>query len=58
VKSWDRFLVPKPFARVRAAFGPAHFIPRNVSPEDLQARADALEASLNDLMRVVESPSS
>jgi lysophospholipid acyltransferase (LPLAT)-like uncharacterized protein len=55
IRSWDRFLVPKPFARVRSAFGAAHFVPRDASAEDLETRAQALEDALNELMRIVEA---
>jgi lysophospholipid acyltransferase (LPLAT)-like uncharacterized protein len=50
--SWDRFLVPKPFARVRVAYGPAIEVgPGRDGLSVAQARA---EASLADLVRTVE----
>jgi lysophospholipid acyltransferase (LPLAT)-like uncharacterized protein len=54
LNSWDRFLVPKPFARIRAAFGPALFVDRHLSPEALQARTEDLERAMRMVMASVE----
>lgn len=53
-EGWDRFLVPKPFARVRIAYGPPHEVPRTADPEELQERALRLEAELNRLLDEVD----
>ncbi len=54
LKSWDRFLVPKPFARIRVAFGPPLFVDRDLSPEALQARTEDVEQSMRSVMASVE----
>jgi lysophospholipid acyltransferase (LPLAT)-like uncharacterized protein len=54
LNSWDRFLVPKPFARIRVAFGPALHVERKLSPEELQARAEEVEQALGRVMASVE----
>lgn len=32
LKSWDRFVIPKPFSRVEVTFGEAIFLPRGMDP--------------------------
>ena len=52
-ESWDRFLVPQPFARLHAAYADPIFVPRdNPDVPALTARA---EAALGDLMRRVDA---
>ncbi|WP_167321328.1 lysophospholipid acyltransferase family protein [Syntrophobacter fumaroxidans] len=50
-RSWDRTVLPKPFARIVAAFGPPLIVQRDVSPERLEELRLELEASLNNLTR-------
>ncbi len=38
--SWDRFLVPKPFARVRVVYGPPVGVPRGTALEEGQRRLE------------------
>lgn len=52
--SWDRFLIPKPFARVRVAYGEPHFVPRDGGEEALIASSRSVEASLNQLIAAVD----
>lgn len=53
-ESWDRFLVPKPFARVRVRYGPPRRIARDASDAEIEAHAGALESELNRLMNEVD----
>lgn len=53
-ESWDRFLVPKPFSRVRVACGEPVTIPRDRTPEEVAAVGAALEATLNCLVDEVD----
>ena len=53
-ESWDRFLVPKPFARIRVAYGPPLEVPRDAGPEEIEAIGRRLEAELNRLVEVVD----
>ena len=53
-ESWDRFLVPKPFARIRVAYGPPFEVPRDAGPEEIEAIGRRLEAELNRLVEVVD----
>ncbi|TVP42228.1 MAG: DUF374 domain-containing protein [Gemmatimonadales bacterium] len=47
VKSWDRFLVPWPFARVEVRYGPPIFVERDLDPRELEAVAAHVDAELN-----------
>lgn len=47
--SWDRFLVPRPFSRVRVAYGEPRHIPREASRSELRRYARELEETLNRL---------
>jgi lysophospholipid acyltransferase (LPLAT)-like uncharacterized protein len=55
-ESWDRFLVPKPFARIRVAYGSPFEVPRDAGPEEIEAIGRRLEAELNRLLEVVDGP--
>ena len=46
LKSWDRFLIPKPFARVTVSFGPLTGVAAD-SPRDAAAQAPRLQAILD-----------
>jgi lysophospholipid acyltransferase (LPLAT)-like uncharacterized protein len=46
LKSWDRFLIPKPFARVRVSFGPLTGVEAG-SPRDAAEQAPRLQAILD-----------
>jgi lysophospholipid acyltransferase (LPLAT)-like uncharacterized protein len=51
--SWDRFLVPQPFARLHVAYGNPVQVPRQTA--DLADVAARTEATLGELMARVES---
>jgi lysophospholipid acyltransferase (LPLAT)-like uncharacterized protein len=46
LKSWDRFLIPKPFARVRVSFGPLTAVAA-ASPREAAEHAPRLQAILD-----------
>ena len=52
--SWDRFLVPKPFARVRLAYGEPVWIPRDADEAALERISRDVEARLNALTAHVD----
>lgn len=52
LKSWDRFLVVKPFGRVHVAFGEPIEVPKHISALDRRRYADQLERMLHRLDRV------
>ncbi len=45
--TWDRFLVPQPFARVRIRYGTPVEVPRSAGETELQRLAETLERALN-----------
>ena len=49
LRSWDRLIVPKPFARVRVAVGVAHAVPRELGSEGQAAELGRLEGLLDAL---------
>lgn len=51
---WDRFLVPKPFARIRVAYGPPFFVPREENEAGLARMSEQVENALNALTRRVD----
>jgi lysophospholipid acyltransferase (LPLAT)-like uncharacterized protein len=55
-ESWDRFLIPKPFARVRIMYGDAFLIPRRADTAELASLAERIEARIAALTQLVEAP--
>jgi len=49
--SWDRFLVPKPFARIAVCFADPLWIPRHAGIKDLEQYRQLIEDRLNDCAR-------
>ncbi len=54
MNSWDRFLVPRPFARGLFLYGEPMAIPRRVSDEQREVLRSRLEQALADLTRRAE----
>lgn len=52
---WDRFLVPRPFARVRVIYGEPRRIPRNAGAAELERHAAELELELNRLVDAADA---
>jgi lysophospholipid acyltransferase (LPLAT)-like uncharacterized protein len=53
---WDRFLVPKPFATVKIAYGTPMFVPRREEDESTEDIVGRLEQELERLSRLVGDP--
>jgi len=47
LKSWDRFRLPKPFARVHVVMEPCQFVESSLSPEEFEAERIRLEDLMN-----------
>jgi lysophospholipid acyltransferase (LPLAT)-like uncharacterized protein len=54
IEGWDRFLIPKPFAKIRVAIGEPRYIPRETSVRDLETQARQLEDQLRTLKAAVD----
>ena len=52
--SWDRFLIPQPFARCQIAYGEPVFVPRQSDESQIHAVMEDVETRLGGLMRRVE----
>jgi len=52
LKSWDRFVMVKPFGRVHVAFGEPIEIPRRITASDRERYGKQLEESLHQLDRI------
>ena len=55
VEGWDRFLIPRQFARVRVAYGPPLTVPRDAAAGELAAIRQTLQAELDRLTSEVDS---
>jgi lysophospholipid acyltransferase (LPLAT)-like uncharacterized protein len=49
LKSWDRFILVRPFGRVHVAFGEPFEVPRHITTEQSRAHAERLEETLRSL---------
>jgi len=52
---WDRFLVPKPFARIHIAYGAPREIPRGIDEQELERHALEIEEELNLMTAAVDA---
>jgi hypothetical protein len=57
-EGWDRFLVPRPFARVRIAYGRPVRVRRDATEAELTEATSVLEDTLGELTARVEARSS
>jgi len=51
LNSWDRYLIPKPFARVAIRIGKPIYVPRSTRREDLEPYRRRLEEEMNTAAR-------
>jgi lysophospholipid acyltransferase (LPLAT)-like uncharacterized protein len=51
VNSWDQFILPRPFSKVRVIFGPLHHVKSTSTPEEFEAERLRLQ---NAMMALVE----
>ncbi len=56
IGSWDRMVIPKPFARVEVRVGEEFVVAREQTSESLEAHRAALEQTLDRLGREAEAP--
>jgi len=52
--TWDRFMVPKPFARVAIAIGTPVAVPRTASPNEMDAIRASVQADMEALIQSCE----
>ncbi len=46
-EGWDRFLIPKPFSRIRLTYADPVWVPRGLSESELSSFATTIEETLN-----------
>jgi lysophospholipid acyltransferase (LPLAT)-like uncharacterized protein len=51
INSWDRFILPRPFSKVRVIFGPLHQVKPTTTPEEFEGERLRLQ---NTMMLLVE----
>jgi lysophospholipid acyltransferase (LPLAT)-like uncharacterized protein len=47
LRSWDRFMIPKPFSKIRIRYGPPRWVPRDASQDTLTE----IQSDLRDELR-------
>jgi lysophospholipid acyltransferase (LPLAT)-like uncharacterized protein len=57
IEGWDRFMIPKPFSRIRIAVGSPRKLPRTITPAGLEGVARSMETELADLKARVDEAS-
>lgn len=50
LKTWDKFIIPKPFSRIVIAVGEPHLIQKKLSAEELEQERIKMEKDMNDLI--------
>lgn len=50
LKSWDKFIIPKPFSKIVIVVGEPHYIEKNLSAQELGAERNRME---NDMMTCI-----
>lgn len=54
-KTWDQFLLPKPFARAVILFAPPIYVPPDANPEALEAKHAEMQRELERVRDIAES---
>lgn len=54
-KSWDRFVLPKPFARCALYYGDPIIVPEDIPPDDIETWSKKLEKIMIDLVKSAEA---
>ena len=52
VNSWDRFILPRPFSKVRVIFGPLHRVRSTSTPEEFEAERVRLQDTMMALVEM------
>lgn len=52
LKSWDRFILPKPFSKVRVIFGPPHRVASTRTDEEFEHERQRLQSAMLELVEM------
>lgn len=55
LKTWDKFIIPKPFSRIVIAIGEPHNIAKKLSAEEMEEERIKMEKDMNDLILVARA---
>ena len=50
LKSWDKFIIPKPFSRIVVAVSKPHYIPKRLNADQMEEERINMENDLNNLI--------
>lgn len=53
-RSWDKFIIPKPFSRIVIAVGEPHYIEKKSNAEKLEEERVRMENDMNNLIKVAK----
>jgi lysophospholipid acyltransferase (LPLAT)-like uncharacterized protein len=54
LRTWDKFVIPFPFARLRIAIGEPYFPPKRMTEEEMAAAQKELERRLHETFKIAE----
>ncbi|MCW8987362.1 MAG: lysophospholipid acyltransferase family protein [Gammaproteobacteria bacterium] len=54
-KSWDKFIIPKPFSRIVIAVGEPHYIDKKSNAEKIEEERLKMETDMNNLIEVAKA---
>lgn len=54
LKTWDKFVVPAPFAKLRIAIGEPYFPPKRMTDEEMAAAEKELERRLHETFKMAQ----
>ena len=54
LKSWDKFIIPKPFSRIVIAVGEPHYIDKKSNAEKMEEERKAMEADMINLIETAK----
>ncbi|MCK5335680.1 MAG: lysophospholipid acyltransferase family protein [Gammaproteobacteria bacterium] len=54
LKSWDQFIIPKPFSNIVIAVGKPHYINKKNSAEELEAERLSMEKEVMDCIKIAK----
>ena len=55
LKTWDKFIIPKPFSRIIIAVGEPHNIVKKLTAEQMEEERVRMENDMNNLSEVASS---
>lgn len=55
LKTWDEFIIPKPFSRIVIAVGEPHLVKKKASAGELETARIAMEQSMSDLSQIAHA---